>query len=338
MSVSIKDVARAAGVSTSTVSRALGKGPVSAEVLRRVESAVAATGYRPNLAARQLRSQRSMAVGLIVADIRNPFFTQLSRAVEDAAYAAGMRVLLCNTDEDPAREAMYLELMAEERVSGLIMTPTRHLSPAVLARVDRPVVLVDRAMPETDFDSVVLDNARASAELVDHLVASGRRRIAGLFGSTSITGMERRAEVEAALERHGLPVRSALSLPSFDAGHATLAELLEREMPDALILSNGLFVRAALKLCHERRIAIPGQLALAGFDDEVWTDLVDPGITVIRQPVEDFGREAMQTLLARIGAAKMRPRRVVLAGELIVRGSTAPASDGEHLPESRTAT
>ncbi|MGD9919173.1 MAG: LacI family DNA-binding transcriptional regulator [Paenirhodobacter sp.] len=324
MTISIKDVARAAGVSTSTVSRALGSGPVSAEVLARVESAVAATGYRPNLAARQLRSQRSMTVGLIVADIRNPFFTQVSRAVEDVAYAAGMRVLLCNTDEDPEREAMYLELMAEERVSGLIVTPTLHLSPAALTRVERPVVLIDRAMPGADFDSVVLDNARAAAQLVDHLVASGRRRIAGLFGSTSATGSERRAEVEAALIRHGLPPRSVMSPPNFDAGHAALAEMLDTDAPDAVILSNGMFVRAALKLCHERRIPIPERLALAGFDDEVWSDLVSPGITVIRQPVEAFGREAMAALLARIGAARTPPRRITLSGELIVRGSTAP--------------
>ncbi|MDF2143244.1 LacI family DNA-binding transcriptional regulator [Paenirhodobacter sp. CAU 1674] len=325
MTVSIKDVARAAGVSTSTVSRALGQGPVSADVLRRVESAVAATGYRPNLAARQLRSQRSRTIGLIIADIRNPFFTQVSRAVEDVAYAAGMRVLLCNTDEDPEREAMYLELMAEERVSGLIVTPTLHLTAAALQRVDRPVVLIDRTVKGGDFDSIVLDNTRAAAQLVDHLVACGRRRIVGLFGSTSSTGGERRAEVEAALTRHGLPVRSIMSPPSFDAGHAALAEMLDREHPDALILSNGLFVRAALKLCHERRIPIPERLALAGFDDEVWSDLVNPGMTVIRQPVEAFGREAMTALLGRIGEARTPPRRITLSGELIVRGSTAPA-------------
>ncbi len=324
MTVSIKDVARAAGVSTSTVSRALGQGPVSAEVLRRVESAVAATGYRPNLAARQLRSQRSMTIGLIVADIRNPFFTQVSRSVEDVAYAAGMRVLLCNTDEDPEREAMYLELMAEERVSGLIVTPTRHLSAAALARVDRPVVLIDRGLAEGGFDSVVLDNARAAAQLVDHLVASGRRRIAGLFGSTSATGLERRTEVEASLARHGLAVRTVMAPPSFDAGHAALAELFDADPPEALILSNGLFLRAALKLCRERRIEVPGRLALAGFDDEVWSDLVSPGITVIRQPVEAFGREAMAALLARISGGPAPARRIMLSGELIVRGSTAP--------------
>lgn len=192
MTVGIKDVARAAGVAPSTVSRALGKGPVSAEVRSKVAAAVAATGYRPNLAARQLRSQQSMTVGLIVADIRNPFFTQLSRAVEDEAYRAGMQVFLCNTDEDPAREAMYLELMAEERVAGLILAPTRALTPAALADFRVPVVLVDRSLPGGRRDAVTLDNAGATAMLVDHLIETGRRRIAGLFGATSATGIERR--------------------------------------------------------------------------------------------------------------------------------------------------
>lgn len=125
MSVGIRDVARVAGVSTATVSRALGRGPVSAALREQVEAAVRATGYRPNLSARRLRSKAAQTIGLIVADIRNPFFTAVSRAVEDAAYAAGMRVILCNTDEDPAREAMYLRLMEEERVTGVIFAPTR---------------------------------------------------------------------------------------------------------------------------------------------------------------------------------------------------------------------
>ena len=123
--VGIKDVARAAGVSPATVSRALGHGPVSAEVRAKVAEAVRLSGYRPNLSARRLRSQDSQTIGLIVADISNPFFTAVARAVEDAAYQAGLRVILCNTDENPEKEAMYLNLMEEERVTGVIFAPTR---------------------------------------------------------------------------------------------------------------------------------------------------------------------------------------------------------------------
>ena len=325
MTVGIKDVARAAGVAPSTVSRALGKGPVSPEVRRKVEAAVAATGYRPNLAARQLRSQQSMTVGLVVADIRNPFFTQLSRAVEDEAYRAGMRVFLCNTDEDPAREAMYLDLMAEERVAGLILAPTRALGPKALAGFQVPVVLVDRALAGGRRDAVVLDNIGATGQLVDHLVATGRRRIAGLFGATSATGLERRDGFRARMQDHGLQPIVATAAPSPEAGRKALADLIADERPDALVLSNGLFVGAALRLCRDLGISVPRDLAIAGFDDEPWTSLVDPGITVIRQPVDAFGREAMVMLQSRIARPDQPFRTVVLSGELIARGSTAPA-------------
>lgn len=323
MTIGIKDVARAAGVAPSTVSRALGKGPVSPEVRRKVEAAVAATGYRPNLSARRLRSQQSMTVGLVVADIRNPFFTQLSRAVEDAAYRAGMRVFLCNTDEDPQRERMYLGLMAEERVAGLILAPTRTLDPVLLNAFQVPVVLVDRSLPTGRRDAVVLDNRDATAQLVDHLIASGRQRIAGLFGATSATGIQRRDAFQARMAEHGLSPITAMAVPSPDAGRDALDALIARERPQALILSNGLFVGAALRLCRERGLSVPHDIALAGFDDEPWTSLVEPGITVIRQPVEAFGREAMQLLLARIADPELPIRSIVLSGELVARGSTA---------------
>ena len=131
MAIGIKDVAKRAGVSVATVSRVLGSGPVSAELRDKVEKAIAATGYRPNLSARRLRSQHSQTIGLLVSDIGSPFFTALCRTVEDEAYRAGMRVILCNTDETPEREAMYLRLMEEERVTGLIWAPTRAASSAV---------------------------------------------------------------------------------------------------------------------------------------------------------------------------------------------------------------
>lgn len=323
MTIGIKDVARAAGVAPSTVSRALGKGPVSPEVRRKVEAAVAATGYRPNLSARRLRSQQSMTVGLVVADIRTPFFTQLSRAVEDAAYRAGMRVFLCNTDEDPQRERMYLGLMAEERVAGLILAPTRTLDPALLALFQGPVVLVDRSLPSGRRDAVVLDNRDATAQLVDHLVLSGRTRIAGLFGATSATGIARRDAFQARMTEHGLPSIIAMAPPSADAGRAALDDLIARDRPQALILSNGLFIAAALRLCRDRALSVPRDIALAGFDDEAWTSLVEPGITVIRQPVETFGREAMRLLQTRILDPDLPVRSVVLSGELVIRGSTA---------------
>lgn len=324
MTVGIRDVARAAGVSTATVSRALGRGPVSDALREQVEAAVRATGYRPNLSARRLRSQSAQTVGLIVADIRNPFFTAVSRAVEDAAFASGMRVILCNTDEDPAREAMYLRLMEEERVTGVIFAPTESTAAALHERpLGFPVVLIDRTGPPGTHDSVVLDNVAAGAALVDHLAAQGFSRIGGLFGSTSSTGRERRAGYEAAMARHGFVPATRTVAPNAEAAEAAARRwLAEDDRPEALVLSNGLILMGAVRAARALGLAVPGALALAGFDNEPWTDLVEPGLTVVEQPVSEIGAQAMRLLFERIEGPDQPVRKVMLSGRMIARGST----------------
>lgn len=325
MSISINDVARVAGVSKSTVSRVLGGGPVSEAVRGRVEAAIRQTGYHPNLQARRLRARHTGIIGLIVADIRNPFFTALIRAVEEVAYREGLRVTLCNTDEDPEREALYLQLMHEERISGLIFAPTR----TTVGRLERltldyPTVLVDRAAPGGSIDSVVLDNPAAMAGLVEHLVARGYRRIGGLFGSTSTTAAERRDGYLAAMRTHGLQPDYREVEPTAEAAIATVDQWLAGpSRPEALVASNSLLLMGALKAARSAGLAIPDALALAGFDNERWTELVEPGITVIEQPVEDMGRAAMSLLLERLRAPELPVRRLVMTGRCVVRGSTA---------------
>jgi LacI family fructose operon transcriptional repressor len=330
MKVGIREVAQAAGVSTATVSRALGRGPVSEALREQVEAAVRATGYRPNLSARRLRSQSAQTVGLIVADIRNPFFTAVSRAVEDAAFASGMRVILCNTDEDPTREAMYLRLMEEERVTGVIFAPTVATTAGLgAAPLDFPVVLIDRTGPPGAHDSVVLDNPAAGAALVDHLASQGYARIGGLFGSTSSTARERRAGYEAAMARHGLAPAVRTVAPNAAAAEAEAARwLAEPDRPEALVLSNGLILMGAVRAARGLGLAIPGDLALAGFDNEPWTDLVEPGLTVIEQPVAEIGTQAMRLLFERIATPDQPVRKVVLSGRMVARGSTLARGGG----------
>ncbi|WP_182266074.1 LacI family DNA-binding transcriptional regulator [Stenotrophomonas maltophilia] len=335
MSISINDVARVAGVSKSTVSRVLGGGPVSEAVRGRVEAAIRQTGYHPNLQARRLRARHTGIIGLIVADIRNPFFTALIRAVEEVAYREGLRVTLCNTDEDPEREALYLQLMHEERISGLIFAPTR----TTVGRLERlalgyPTVLVDRAAPGGSIDSVVLDNPAAMAGLVEHLVARGYRRIGGLFGSTSTTAAERRDGYLAAMRTHGLQPDYREVEPTAEAAIATLDQwLADPSRPEALVASNSLLLMGALKAARSAGLAIPDALALAGFDNERWTELVEPGITVIEQPVEEMGRAAMSLLLERLRAPELPVRRLVMTGRCVVRGSTAWNPEGPQ-PEA----
>lgn len=324
MKVGIREVARAAGVSTATVSRALGRGPVSEALREQVEEAVRATGYRPNLSARRLRSQAAQTIGLIVADIRNPFFTAVSRAVEDAAFASGMRVILCNTDEDPTREAMYLRLMEEERVTGVIFAPTVTTTASLgESPLDFPVVLIDRAGPPGAHDSVLLDNPAAGTALVDHLASRGYRRIGGLFGSTSSTARERRAGYEAAMLRHGLEPDIRTVAPNAAAAEAEAGRwLTAADRPEALVLSNGLILMGAVRAARSLGLSIPDDLALAGFDNEAWTDLVEPGLTVIEQPVAEIGTQAMRLLFERIAHPDQPVRKVVLSGRMVARGST----------------
>ncbi|WP_046158433.1 LacI family DNA-binding transcriptional regulator [Chromobacterium vaccinii] len=326
MTTSIKDVALLAGVSVATVSRVLGNGPVSAALRAKVEAAVAQSGYRPNLSARRLRSQASRTIGLIVSDIRNPFFTSVSRAVEDVAYRAGMRVILCNTDENPDKEAMYLRLMQEERVSGVIFAATRATADSLdVAGLGFPVVMIDRAGPAARCDAVLLDNRTAAAQLVEHLLGRGYRRIGGLFGNTSSTGAERHAGFAEAMERAGLPAAARFVAPSAEAAQAEAAKWLgDAGAPEALIASNGLLLLGVVKAVREAGVAVPGRLALAGFDNDSWTELADPGMTVIEQPVDEIGRAAMEMLLERLERPERPLRKVVLAGRLVERGSSQP--------------
>jgi len=328
MTVGIKDVARVANVSTATVSRVLGGRNVDEAMRDRVLAAVRSTGYRPNLAARRLRSRHTNTIGLVVADIRNPFFTAVSRVIENLAYARGLRVILCNTDEDPVREAMYLQLMQEERVTGVILAPTRQgLAKLGRTKPDYPMVLIDRATPGIAHDCVVLDNAAMATLLVEHLHARGFRRIAGLFGASSSTGEERRAGFEAAAHRLGLAAE-AIAVPHGDGEVARIVtDLLARpDRPQALVASNGLALMAVLRTVYGLGLSVPGDLALAGFDNEGWMDLVGGGLSVIEQPVDEIGRTAMAMLIDRLDHADAAVRKVVLAGRLVARGSSEPAA------------
>lgn len=325
----IKDVALAAGVSTATVSRVLsGSGTVSPALHDRVRAAVAALGYRPNLAARRLRSSRTQTIGLIVSDVRNPFFTNISRAVEDMAYRHGMRVILCNSDEDHKKEALYLGLMADENVCGVIFSPTLASSRKFDATAyPFPMVMIDRTVAGNTADAVVLDNQSAAGALVGHLLAQGYRRIGGLFGSASGTGLARREGFDAALSAHGLVGESRLVTPTLAAAQAEVAGwLAATDRPEAFVVSNGLFLLGALQAIRQAGLRIPQDVALLGFDDDPWTALVEPGLTVIAQPTYEIGRTAMELLLQRQENPDRPVRQVELAGQLIVRGSSQARS------------
>jgi len=330
--VSLKEVAELAGVSTATVSRVLADKPHVRSVVReKVLQAVKALDYRPNLVARSLRSQQSSTIGLIVSDIRNPFFTAISRAVEDCAHAQGYSVFLCNTDENPDKETIYLNLMRDENVAGVIFSPTRQTALQFTdLRLDIPTVVIDREVSADLVDVVLINNVAAAHQLADHLIHNGYRRIGALFGEASTTGRQRRQGLEEALEMAGLtpdPNLMRYVSPKIQAGHAAALSLLALpQPPDALFTTNSLLTAGGLKAVQERGLRIPQDIALVGFDETVWSTLVQPPITLIAQPTEEIGRTATDLLLKRIEDPRRPARTIILQAQLLVRGSSTQST------------
>jgi LacI family fructose operon transcriptional repressor len=324
----IKDVAAESGVSTATVSRVLSDKPhVSADLRARVMAAVEKLGYRPNLIARSLRSQQSNIIGLIVSDVRNPYFTDVSRAVEDSAYEQGYSVFLCNTDENPEKEMTYLREMRDKNVAGVIFSPTRQTADNFVSLdVDLPIVMIDRTVRAGDVDSVVIGNEDAAYRLTQHLIENGYRKIAGVFGQASTTGIERQAGFTRALRESGLePAQVIYTAPKTEVGHEAVRKLLQNgSQPDAIFTSNSLLAAGALQAIREAGLSIPHDVALVGFDDTTWATLVSPSITVIAQPTDEIGRMAVELLLQRLENPERSPRQVILRGMLLARGSSVP--------------
>jgi len=325
---SIKDVAKAAGVSTATVSRVLANNaPVRPETRERVMQTIEALGCRPNLIARSLRVQKSAKIGLVVSDIRNPFFTAIGRAVEDAAYEQGYSVLMCNTDENPEKEKMYLNILHDENVAGVIFSPTHKFSSSTENfKTKIPFVIIDRTVKTDKADMVLLDNVSAAYELTSHLIENGYRHIAALFGNASTTGEDRKRGFQNALKEHGLePVSIHFVEPRIKHGYAMTTELLKQpERPDAIFTSNSLLTVGAFQAIRDCGLSVPNEIALVGFDETTWGALVDPPITLIAQPTEEIGRTATELLFQRIAEPERSPKTVTLKGKMLVRGSSVP--------------
>lgn len=333
----MRDLARHCGVSTATVSRALtGKDYIRKELREQICAAARELGYRPNLVARNLRSNRSTTIGLVVADVQNPYFTRICRAVEDEAMRRGYAVFLCNTDEDPAKEEIYLRHLIDENVAGIILSPTGKSpqSEQMIRSLDLPLVIIDRSLDKLDADMVLIDNKLAAEELAQHLRTHGCRNIVGLFGAHSITGAARAAGFDKAFasENHAdVKMRKLFLAPREEEGHRMVTALLhDHDRPDAIFVSNGLVAIGAYRALVENGIHCPDEIAFAAFDDAAWASLVRPSVTVVEQPTYEIGVSATELLLKRIEDPSRAKRQMVLCHRLILRDSC-----GCHAPQSR---
>ncbi len=330
--VTLKHVADRAGVSFSTVSRAINHpDKVHDETRARVEAAIRHLGYTPHRAARRLRGQPTHAqiFGLLIPDIENPFYSGIVRGVEDRAFAGGYAVILSNTNEDPDRERFYLDVLRQEAAAGAILPPSSDGSGLDLEALGFPVVCVDRRPERGAFDTVVVDNEAGAFEAVAHLARLGHQRIGLVAASLSLsTSRERKAGYLRALREHGLPADERwvrTGEPRREAGRTLAFDLLgSPDPPTALFVGNNVMAMGALMAARSRGLRVPDDLSVVGFDDPPWTQLVSPPLTTVRQPTFEIGRTAADLLLQRVEDPDREPALVTLPTALVVRGSCSP--------------
>ena len=329
---SVKDVARRAGVSTATVSRVInGSSYVSTELKERVEAAIRELGYEANPFAIGLKIDKSHTIGLIISTIENPFFAAIVRGVESKVYPAGYSLILCNTDSDPHLERMYLKLLRQKRVDGLIISTSggADVEIATLAERGVPVALLNRRLRAGQqlVDAVLSDSVGGARCAVAHLIALGHRRIGIVAGpSGHLQGEQRLAGYKQALAEAGLPVVPELICEApftAEGGYAgTLQLLAEGVGATALFISNNFMMLGAMRAIRECGRRVPADLAVVSFDDIDWAPYVDPPLTVVAQPAYQIGVTAAQRVLGRLsGRIAGKAREIVLPTELIVRAS-----------------
>jgi len=327
----ISDVARHASVSPATVSRVLNGDPRVGDAYRkRVLRSVQELDYRPNVLARNLRRQRTATIGVVVPDIGNPHFGEMLRAIEDQAFDAGYRVLVCNTGENAEKQRAYLEALIDERVLGVIISPADPEGEQISRLLDLgiPVVACDREVADPRADAVLADNVKALRIGTDLLVGEGHVRIAFVGGRVDVeTGAERLAGYEMAMRSAGLEPLTVDGDFRLDRAEEAVTVLLEQEpQPSAMVVANNLMTLGALRAIAAAGLKVPAEIALVAVDDPPWSALVDPPLTTLAQPVRAMAADAMELLLQRVTGAREGPRRIVHPFELRERASTgAPA-------------
>lgn len=328
----ISDVAREAGVSVATVSRALNNHPsVNAEFAKRAREAATKLGYRPNGIARSLRRQSTDVLALIISDVSNPFFTAITRGVEDVAQRNGYSVLLCNADEDSKKEAAYLLVAEQQQVAGVILSP--HSAGTDVSRLraaNIPLVVIDRPLEER-VDSVMVRSMDGAKLATEHLIDEGWERPACITGPEGAETARQRLEGYLQVVRgNGFDEIFVHAPFRVNGGAVATAELLDSENPpDALFVANAQMALGVLAELKRRKLRIGRDIGVITVDDAPWAPFIDPPMSVVAQPAYDIGVQSAQLLSERVrGAAPTESRSVVLSTTLVVRESSRRLADG----------
>lgn len=329
--ITIQDVARRACVSVATVSRVINGREYVREALRqRVERAVAELGYEPNLLARNWRTQTTRTLAAVIASIAIPHEAWTLHAAEQVALAHDYSMILCDTSRNAEVERRYLRMLRLRRIDGVLINTIGQCEAEIRALTERgvPVVMLNRPLGDYGplVDAVVVDSHRGTMDAVQHLIRVGHRRIGLICGPIGeFHGRERLRGYIDALQAHGLPCdKDLIRFGNYDdrLAAAAMEEFIHLPSPPTAVFAAGYtMARMAMSVLRAHGLRIPSDMALALFDDVIWSEFVDPPLTLVANPAHELGRIAMDLLLARLADRERPPQEVRLAPRLIVRRS-----------------
>jgi DNA-binding LacI/PurR family transcriptional regulator len=329
---SIKDVAELAGVSVASVSRVLNASrPVADETRDRVIAAARQLNYSIDQRARAIRLKKSGTLGLIVADLGNPFTAQVIRTIEAVTYENGHDLFLCNSDEDAERERLHCQAMAAQRIGGVIVMPVTFSGAAFapLLGNEIAVVCLDRKVDDLALDAVLVNNDAGGTMAAVALVEAGHRDIGVIGASRTTPGRDRVVAFRRTLLERGLPIEDGFVRDGNykeDGGYAeTLAVLSRPRRPTALFIVNHPMTVGALRAIRDLGLRVPDDVSIVAFDDPTWAPFFDPPLSTLRQPTDQLGTCAAQMLIERIaGRYSGAGRSIMLQPQYMERGSVAP--------------
>lgn len=343
--VSLKDIAARVGVSTALVSYVLNnkkEGRIGKDIAQKIRDAARQMNYRTNQIAKSLKTNKTFTVGLIVADISNPFSSALARIIEDEASKNNYTVLFGSSDENAEKFARLADTLIHRQVDGLILSPPAGSEQEIasLGKLGIPFVLIDRCFPSLDTNYVLLDNYSASFEATRHLAETGRKRIGMVTYHTELFHLqERKRGYVEALKENGFPFKKEwlkevdISNNSDEIRNA-IAGLLEADPSlDALFFGSNRIAAQGLKYLNGLPVTVPDDIAVVSFDETEELDLFYSAPTYVRQPLQEMGQKAIEILLHNIGSNNNEVMQVSMKAELVVRGSSLPAGTvkaGKH--------
>ncbi|MGE5629481.1 MAG: LacI family DNA-binding transcriptional regulator [Caulobacteraceae bacterium] len=331
MSVTIKDIARLAGVSTTTVSKIINSkdNDIGKSTIERVKKIIEEQSYLPNTVARSMITKKTKTIGLVIPDVRNPFFTDLARGAEDVTNERGYSLLFCNTDDDLKKEIKYINNLIEKQVDGIALAGAVIRDQALEENINIkvPIVSLDRNVYFKGIEgSIEVDNFSGAYDAVNHLIQLGHKNIMFLSGQLNVKLSKDRLEgYKRALADNNLDYNEKLVVYgnySSEFGYQSIKNMELDKAVTALFCGNDLIAIGAMNALKEKNISIPGDISIVGFDDIYISSLVTPALTTVRQPSYEIGYQAVEMLINLLECKKVSSKKVGIKLELKVREST----------------